>query len=56
MALAHVLIQKSPGATEEYCLQLETTFQRQLIGTWNQMAAAGRNYGWKLPYFTRRSQ
>jgi enoyl-CoA hydratase/carnithine racemase len=72
MALAQVLIQKSPdalrltkqlyqstwrsGASEEYCLQLETTFQRQLIGTWNQMAAAGRNYGWKLPYFTRRSQ
>jgi enoyl-CoA hydratase/carnithine racemase len=70
MTLARVLIQKSPdalrltkqlyqstwrsGTSEEYCLQLETTFQRELIGTWNQMAAAGRNYGWKLPYFVRR--
>jgi enoyl-CoA hydratase/carnithine racemase len=72
MALAKVLIQKSPdalrltkqlyqstwrsGTSEEYCMQLETSFQRQLIGTWNQMAAAGRNYGWKLPYFTRRHE
>jgi enoyl-CoA hydratase/carnithine racemase len=71
MTLAETIVQKNPdglrlakqlyqstwvSASEEYCLQVETNFQRQLLLSWNQMAAAGRNYGWKLPYFTKNSK
>lgn len=71
MELAHQLAQKSPDAlrlskqlyqstwvstSEEYCLQIETQLQKQLLMTWNQVAAAGRNFGWKLPYFTRNQK
>lgn len=68
--MAQVLVQKSPdalrltkqlyqstwvAASEEYCLHVETDFQKKLLLTWNQMAAAGRNFGWKLPYFTKNN-
>jgi enoyl-CoA hydratase/carnithine racemase len=33
------------------CLDLESTFQRKLIATWNQIAASSRNFGGKFPYF-----
>jgi len=68
--VAHELVQKSPdalrltkqlyqqtwrtGASEEYCLQLETEFQKKLLLSWNQIAASGRNFGWKLPYFQKK--
>ena len=42
------------SVSEEYCLTVETDLQRQLLLTWNQMAAAGRNFGWKIPYFQRK--
>lgn len=34
------------------CLQLESTFQRRLLATWNQLAASGRSaLGWNIPYW-----
>jgi enoyl-CoA hydratase/carnithine racemase len=39
---------------EDYCLTVETELQKQLLGTWNQIAAAGRSFGWKIPYFKRK--
>jgi enoyl-CoA hydratase/carnithine racemase len=44
------------GASEEYCLQLETKYQKQLLLSYNQIAASLRNFGWKLPYFRRREE
>ncbi|KAL7576477.1 hypothetical protein ACA910_017982 [Epithemia clementina (nom. ined.)] len=67
--LAERLVERSPDAValskqlyqstwravpEEYCLTVETELQRQLLLTWNQVAAAGRNFGWKIPYFQRK--
>jgi enoyl-CoA hydratase/carnithine racemase len=40
---------------EDYCLTVETELQKQLLGSWNQIAAAGRSFGWKIPYFKRKS-
>jgi enoyl-CoA hydratase/carnithine racemase len=68
--LAEQLVEKSPdvlrlskqlyqqtwksGTTEEYCLRLETEFQKQLLLSWNQMAASARSLiGWKIPYFQK---
>jgi enoyl-CoA hydratase/carnithine racemase len=36
------------------CLETETTLQLKLIGTWNQAAAAGRQFGVNLPYWNNR--
>jgi enoyl-CoA hydratase/carnithine racemase len=41
---------------EDYCLTVETELQKQLLGSWNQIAAAGRSFGWKIPYFKRKSE
>lgn len=41
-------------APEEYSLKVETALQRKLLVSWNQMAAAGRRFGWKVPYFQRK--
>ena len=55
VALAKQLYQQTwIGASEEYSLQLETELQRKLLKTWNQLAASGRNFGFKLPYFRRK--
>ena len=35
------------------CLEKETTLQLKLIGTWNQAAAAGRQFGINLPYWNK---
>ena len=41
-------------ADEETCLKKETDLQMRLIATWNQVAASGRQFGVKLPYFQRK--
>ena len=53
VALSKKLYQETWVAPETYCLQVETKLQKQLLATWNQVAASGRNFGWKLPYFKR---
>lgn len=69
--LAEQLVQKSPdairltkqlyqqtwqtAATEEYCLELETEFQKKLLLSWNQMAASARNFGWNIPYVLKKT-
>jgi enoyl-CoA hydratase/carnithine racemase len=54
VAMTKELYQKTWVAPEEYCLRLETELQKKLLTRWNQLAASGRNFGWKLPYFQRR--
>jgi enoyl-CoA hydratase/carnithine racemase len=66
--MAHTIIQKSPDAialtkqlyqqtwvdsNETEALLLETKLQRQLLKSWNQMAATGRAFGVKVPYWNR---
>jgi enoyl-CoA hydratase/carnithine racemase len=40
--------------SEGDCLKLETKLQRDLLVSWNQMAATGRNFGIPLPYANRK--
>jgi enoyl-CoA hydratase/carnithine racemase len=69
LQLAQEIIQRSPdsvsltkelyqktwvAASEEYSLKLETELQLKLLKTWNQLAASGRNFGLKVPYFRRK--
>eukprot|EP00545_Synedropsis_sp_CCMP1620_P014176 CAMPEP_0119015696 /NCGR_PEP_ID=MMETSP1176-20130426/11436_1 /TAXON_ID=265551 /ORGANISM="Synedropsis recta cf, Strain CCMP1620" /LENGTH=315 /DNA_ID=CAMNT_0006969009 /DNA_START=85 /DNA_END=1035 /DNA_ORIENTATION=+ len=56
VAKAKELVQKTWVAEdEEYCLKVETDLQRQLLISYNQLAAAGSNLlGVKLPYWTRQ--
>ena len=54
MAATKELFQSTWVADDETCLKKETDLQLKLIGTWNQIAAAGRQFGVKLPYFRRR--
>ena len=69
MKVAKEIIQRSPDsvaatkelfqstwmvADDETCLKTETKLQLKLIGTWNQIAAAGRQFGVNLPYFHRK--
>jgi enoyl-CoA hydratase/carnithine racemase len=56
VAMTKQLYQQTWVAPEEYCLRLETELQRKLLVSWNQLAASGRNFGWKLPYFQRRKE
>jgi enoyl-CoA hydratase/carnithine racemase len=55
IAMTKKLYQQTWVAPEEYCLRLETKLQKKLLGSWNQLAASGRNFGWSLPYFQRKS-
>ncbi len=48
------LFQSTWVADEATCLKTETDLQLKLIATWNQIAAAGRQFGVKLPYFLRK--
>jgi enoyl-CoA hydratase/carnithine racemase len=41
---------------DEYCLRVESELQRQLLLSWNQLAASGRAFGWRIPYFQRRKR
>lgn len=36
-----------------HCLRLETDLQRELLVSWNQVAASSRAFGWKVPYKAR---
>jgi hypothetical protein len=54
VAATKELFQSSWVADEETCLEKETDLQLKLIATWNQIAAAGRQFGVKLPYFLRK--
>jgi enoyl-CoA hydratase/carnithine racemase len=54
VAMAKKLYHETWVAPEEYCLTVETKLQRQLLASWNQMAASGRNFGLNLPYFRRK--
>lgn len=55
VALAKQLYQETWfSPSEEYSLKLETELQRKLLKTWNQLAASGRNFGVKVPYFRRK--
>lgn len=65
---AKLLVQRSPDAlasakdlyqstwlgSEKDCLELETKLQRNLLASWNQLAASGRAFGWEVPYFSRK--
>ena len=68
MEVAKEIIQRSPDSVattkelfqstwmmddDAMCLETETKLQLKLIGTWNQVAAAGRQFGVNLPYFHR---
>ncbi len=48
------LFQTTWVADEENCLKKETDLQMKLIGTWNQIAASGRQFGVNLPYYHGR--
>mmetsp|Transcript_6078 Transcript_6078/g.13239 ORF Transcript_6078/g.13239 Transcript_6078/m.13239 type:complete len:338 (-) Transcript_6078:137-1150(-) len=54
VAAAKELYQETWVAPEEFCLKAETVVQRQLLASWNQMAASGRNFGVKMPYSRRK--
>ncbi|KAL9187076.1 hypothetical protein ACHAXT_010796 [Thalassiosira profunda] len=54
VALTKELFQTTWVADEESCLKTETELQMRLIGTWNQIAASGRSFGVKLPYFRKK--
>ena len=55
VALAKQLFQETWTATvDEESLRLETEFQRELLKTWNQLAASGRNFGLRVPYVKRK--
>ena len=54
VAKAKHLYQATWVADEEYCLKVETKLQRQLIASWNQLAASSQNFGFKVPYITKK--
>ena len=69
--VAKEIVQRSPDAvsatkrlyqnnwtavTEQQCLEYEEELQRKLIGSWNQIAASSRAFGWKVPYLNRKDQ
>jgi len=55
VAASKNLFQSTWVASEEYCLRVETDLQRTLLASWNQIAASGRTFGLKIPYFRRKS-
>ena len=48
------LYQETWVAPEVTCLKEETIIQRQLLASYNQLAASGRNFGIKIPYVKRK--
>jgi enoyl-CoA hydratase/carnithine racemase len=54
IAKAKQLFQTTWVTPEEDCLKIETDLQRELLPTWNQLVASGRNFGLKLPYSSRK--
>ena len=41
-------------ASEEDSLNYEMELQKTLLGSWNQIAASTKNFGWRLPYWSRK--
>jgi hypothetical protein len=56
VAATKELFQSTWVADEGTCLTRETELQMKLIGTWNQIAASGRQFGVNLPYFQRKGR
>lgn len=54
VAAAKSLLQKNWIANEKDALELETNVQLKLIGSWNQIVAAARNFGISVPYIGRK--
>mmetsp|Transcript_23922 Transcript_23922/g.35361 ORF Transcript_23922/g.35361 Transcript_23922/m.35361 type:complete len:137 (-) Transcript_23922:157-567(-) len=54
VAKAKQLYQSTWVASETECLKQETSMQRQLLLSWNQIVASSRNFGVHLPYFQRQ--
>lgn len=54
VAYAKQLFQSTWKAPEKECLELESDLQRKILPSWNQMASAGRAFGWKVPYINRK--
>jgi len=50
VASAKRLFQETWFAQEDRCLEIETELQKELLGSWNQVAASSRNLGISLPY------
>ena len=48
------LYQETWVAPPAVCLKEETLIQRQLLASYNQLAASGRNFGIKIPYAKRK--
>lgn len=40
--------------SEEEALMYERELQKTILGSWNQMAAVAKNFGWELPYWARK--
>ena len=55
VAAAKRLYQETWVAPEEHCLREETIVQRQLLASYNQLAASSRNFGVKMPYGSRKN-
>lgn len=53
LAGAKRLFHETWTASEPDCLKVETDIQRELLASWNQVAASGRAFGWKIPYSRR---
>lgn len=57
VALTKELYQRTfVNASEEYALELETTLQRKLLKSWNQLAASSRSFGVGVPYLNRKDE
>lgn len=50
------LYQENWVAAEKDSLALEENLQRKLLASWNQLAASGRNFGIRFPYFLRKQR
>eukprot|EP00934_Nitzschia_sp_Nitz4_P007956 Nitzschia sp. Nitz4//scaffold35_size145790//140195//141148//NITZ4_003061-RA/size145790-processed-gene-0.250-mRNA-1//-1//CDS//3329549217//7946//frame0 len=56
LAYAKQMYQNTWRASEAHCLEVESTLQVRLLASWNQLASAARAFGWKIPYFGRKSK
>jgi len=54
VAKAKQLYQSTWVSPEKECLEEETSLQQQLLFSWNQIVASGRNFGIPLPYMKRK--
>jgi len=54
VAAAKFLLQENWTVSEKDALEAETNAQMKLIGSWNQIVAAARNFGISVPYIGRK--